>query len=339
MSADAAPPVAVRGSTASSGSARRASRPLFGVDPEIARGELAVRLGVSGSGRTTPLTLVGCLRRVEAGSVRLFGRELNGAPEAVLVRARRRLGFVFQAHNLRGSLTAVQNVRNGLEVHAPAALVRWREAAAHLLTALALGERPDDAGAPQAARPGPRHRDADGDPRPPHPGAGGPDRRHGGRSLGRRPPSPTPPRPPAAGTRGLSGARSGPSTARSAEIQVSGGCGRARGRHGAGCRPEHRRLRLLPESLPPRGLRRPVGRPPGSRAHPGPDRLRDPGGRPSLDLGQHRRLEPGFGGPTGDHADSPALPCNVQGPSVTIMEPAMNVRGRQPARPRIAVRA
>jgi putative ABC transport system ATP-binding protein len=106
-------------------------------------GQLTILLGASGSGKTTLLTLMGCLRRVQEGSVTLLGTELRGADEDVLVQCRRRLGFIFQAHNLHESLTAIQNVRMGLEVHGPTATGMWREAAAHLLTMLGLEERLD----------------------------------------------------------------------------------------------------------------------------------------------------------------------------------------------------
>jgi putative ABC transport system ATP-binding protein len=114
---------------------------LFDIDIAIERGRLTVLLGASGSGKTTLLTLIGCLRQVQAGSVRLLGQELAGADESHLVASRRRLGFIFQAHNLHESLTAMQNVRMGLEVHGPAALRDWRAACGHLLTLLGLGER------------------------------------------------------------------------------------------------------------------------------------------------------------------------------------------------------
>ena len=116
---------------------------LFGIDLTIARGRLTVLVGPSGSGKTTLLTLMGCLRRVAAGSVDLLGTELHGASEDLLVACRRRLGFIFQAHNLHESLTAMQNVRMGLEVHGTDAMRDWRDAAAHLLTSLGLGDRLD----------------------------------------------------------------------------------------------------------------------------------------------------------------------------------------------------
>jgi putative ABC transport system ATP-binding protein len=121
------------------GDARRQA--LFDVSLSIERGKLTVLVGASGSGKTTLLTLIGCLRQVQAGSVRLLGQELNGAPEAALVAARRRLGFIFQAHNLHESLTALQNVRMGLDVHGTTALADPDAAAAHLLATLGLADR------------------------------------------------------------------------------------------------------------------------------------------------------------------------------------------------------
>ena len=116
---------------------------LFDVDLALEPGSLTVLLGASGSGKTTLLTLVGGLRRVEEGSVRLLGTELRGASEETLTLCRRQLGFIFQAHNLHQSLTALQNVRLGLEVQGRDALRHWHEASAHLLTLLGLGERLD----------------------------------------------------------------------------------------------------------------------------------------------------------------------------------------------------
>lgn len=116
---------------------------LYDIDLTINQGELTILMGASGSGKTTLLTLVGCLRRVEMGSVELFGSELHEADEDLLVHARRRLGFIFQAHNLHESLTAIQNVRMGLEVHGQNAMINWQQAATHLLTLLGLEDRID----------------------------------------------------------------------------------------------------------------------------------------------------------------------------------------------------
>jgi putative ABC transport system ATP-binding protein len=53
---------------------------------------------------------------VMEGSVKVLGRDLFGADEVTMVETRRKIGFVFQHHNLHRSLTVLQNVRMGLEV-------------------------------------------------------------------------------------------------------------------------------------------------------------------------------------------------------------------------------
>ena len=90
---------------------------LFGVSLELMAGEIVLLTGPSGSGKTTLLTLIGALRRVQEGSIRVLGTELCGSSARTLTETRRKLGFIFQAHNLHRSLTAQANVRMGLEVH------------------------------------------------------------------------------------------------------------------------------------------------------------------------------------------------------------------------------
>jgi putative ABC transport system ATP-binding protein len=116
---------------------------LFDINLKIQPGKLTILMGPSGSGKTTLLTLIGCLREVQAGSVKLLGNELRGAVDDQLNALRRRLGFIFQAHNLHESLTALQNVRMGLEVHGAKEQKDYDAAAAHILTQLGLGDRID----------------------------------------------------------------------------------------------------------------------------------------------------------------------------------------------------
>jgi putative ABC transport system ATP-binding protein len=114
---------------------------LFDVNLTLKRGSFTVLMGPSGSGKTTVLTLIGCLRGAQDGSVRLFDRELNGASEADLVVLRRRLGFIFQAHNLHESLTATQNVIMGLQVHRGVSDADAQRAATHALGLVGLSDR------------------------------------------------------------------------------------------------------------------------------------------------------------------------------------------------------
>jgi len=123
------------------GEGEASKQALFDVNLAVERGSLTILMGPSGSGKTTLLTLMGCLREVGSGSVMLLEHELCGADEALRVDLRRRLGFVFQAHNLHDSLTARQNVMMGLQVHGRGDPARHARAADHLLGLLGLGER------------------------------------------------------------------------------------------------------------------------------------------------------------------------------------------------------
>jgi putative ABC transport system ATP-binding protein len=115
---------------------------LHDVSLEVAQGSLAVLSGPSGCGKSTLLTLMGGLRQVQQGSVQLLGTELHGADANLQQAMRRRLGVIFQSHNLHDSLTALQNVLVGLQVHGRASDANTQQtAAAHLLQVLGLGER------------------------------------------------------------------------------------------------------------------------------------------------------------------------------------------------------
>lgn len=114
---------------------------IWDLNLNIERGSLTTLMGPSGSGKTTVLTLMGCLREVQSGSVNLLGHELNGASEADMVLLRRRLGFIFQAHNLHESLTATQNVLMGLQVHGAGNRAKQLNAAHHMLDLVGLSDR------------------------------------------------------------------------------------------------------------------------------------------------------------------------------------------------------
>ena len=114
---------------------------LYDVNLSLNRGSFTVLMGPSGSGKTTVLTLIGCLRSVQDGSMRLMGQELFGASEGELIKLRRRLGFIFQAHNLHESLTALQNVVMGVQVHPGVPRKTAAAAAAHALKLVGLSER------------------------------------------------------------------------------------------------------------------------------------------------------------------------------------------------------
>lgn len=54
---------------------------LSNINLDIDRGEIVILTGHSGSGKTTLLTLIGALRSMQNGSLKLFGQELMGATQ------------------------------------------------------------------------------------------------------------------------------------------------------------------------------------------------------------------------------------------------------------------
>lgn len=113
---------------------------LFDNRLDLLRGEIVVMTGPSGSGKTTLLTLIGALRTVQDGELRVLDRELHRLTAADLVRFRQRVGFIFQTHNLFDSLSARQNVRMALELGSPD-LQQANARVDALLTELGLGHR------------------------------------------------------------------------------------------------------------------------------------------------------------------------------------------------------
>ncbi len=111
------PAIIVRHLDHSFGQGQLQKQVLYDINLEINSGEIIIMTGPSGSGKTTLLTLVGGLRSAQSGSLQVLGQELCGATAQQLTHARRDHGYIFQAHNLHSSLTALQNVRMGLELH------------------------------------------------------------------------------------------------------------------------------------------------------------------------------------------------------------------------------
>ncbi|MEY3929300.1 MAG: hypothetical protein RLZZ516_1010 [Cyanobacteriota bacterium] len=124
--------------------AGQAKQVLHDINLTVHPGEVVILTGPSGSGKTTLLTMLGGLRAAQSGSLRILGAELLQAERSSLTRLRADVGFIFQAHNLMPYLTALENVRLGLEVH-PDWLDRGRGAmdacAAAMLERVGLADR------------------------------------------------------------------------------------------------------------------------------------------------------------------------------------------------------
>lgn len=78
---------------------------------DLHRGEIVALVGPSGSGKSTLLQCVGLLDKPTAGSILLAGTPVHKMDDEMRTVARRRkIGFVYQRHNLLADFTAVENV-------------------------------------------------------------------------------------------------------------------------------------------------------------------------------------------------------------------------------------
>jgi putative ABC transport system ATP-binding protein len=107
---------------------------------EIARGEVVIMTGPSGSGKTTLLTLIGALRRMQRGSLKVLAQDVAALDARGAVELRKSIGFIFQNHNLFSSLTAIENVRMATALR-PASVQEMNRRSLGVLEKLGLADR------------------------------------------------------------------------------------------------------------------------------------------------------------------------------------------------------
>jgi putative ABC transport system ATP-binding protein len=115
---------------------------LRGVNLKIQEGEFVAIMGVSGSGKSTMLNILGCLDKPTHGEYWLDGVNINTLNKDDLATLRnKKLGFVFQAYNLLPRTTALENVELPLFYNSKVKAKERKERAIHALEVVGLADR------------------------------------------------------------------------------------------------------------------------------------------------------------------------------------------------------
>jgi len=99
---------------------------LTGIDMAIPRGKVVAIMGLSGSGKTTILRLIGGQVKPDRGSITVAGRRIHDLSHRELYVLRRRMGMLFQFGALFTDYSVFENVAFPLREHTrfPESLIR-----------------------------------------------------------------------------------------------------------------------------------------------------------------------------------------------------------------------
>ena len=86
------------------------------VDIRIEARELVMIMGDSGCGKTTLISLLGCILTPDDGELRIDGEAIDPVSEDLSVIRREKIGFVFQLFHLLPYLTALENVMVAMDI-------------------------------------------------------------------------------------------------------------------------------------------------------------------------------------------------------------------------------
>lgn len=116
---------------------------LRSISFQLMPAEFVLLSGPSGCGKTTLLTLIGGLRSIQHGSIKLFGNELYNSDASTRNSLRSMMGMIFQSHHLISFLTAEENVVLAMDASYQAVRTfrSKKERARQLLSELGLGDK------------------------------------------------------------------------------------------------------------------------------------------------------------------------------------------------------
>ena len=110
------------------------------VDITIQESELVMLMGDSGCGKTTLISLLGCILTPNEGELWIDGKQINHPDQDLSVIRREKIGFVFQLFHLLPYLTALENVIVAMDL-AGKKSDQAENRAKELLAQVGLGDR------------------------------------------------------------------------------------------------------------------------------------------------------------------------------------------------------
>ena len=110
------------------------------VDIRIEESELVMLMGDSGCGKTTLISLLGCILTPDTGELQIDGEPINPEVQDLSVIRREKIGFVFQLFHLLPYLTALENVMVAMDL-AGTKTAEAESRATELLRQVGLSER------------------------------------------------------------------------------------------------------------------------------------------------------------------------------------------------------